>query len=427
MFKEHPKGLRTLFFTEMWERFGFYTMMAILVLYMDLDFGWGDEIKGVIYGVFLLAVYVFPILGGYIADKWLGAKNTILMGAGVMTVGYASLTASSLDRLFFFYAGLVTIALGSGLFKANISVVVGNLYESGSKLKDTAYNIFYMGINIGALMAPLAATFLRNKYSFNACFAAASVGMLVSIAVLGLGKKTYEYAAKGSMLSQSQQSTGEESKPMSRTEEKMRIVSLIILFAIAFFFWMAFYQNGSALTLFAQRSTVHYPFLKAETYQFFNPFFIVLLTLILIVPLFNYLRKKKKEPSSAAKICTGMFVASVALLIMVAASLSGGNKDMNIMSPGWLISTYFVITIAELLVSPMGLSFTSKVAPPRLQGSMMGMWFGATGLGAMAAGIFTSFYSKIPHHLFFLILSASLFFAGLLVLAFMKKLKQFST
>lgn len=426
MLKEHPKGLWTLFFTEMWERYGFYTMMAILVLYMDIDFGWSDQVKGLVYGVFLLSVYVFPILGGYIADKWLGSKNTILLGAGVMTLGYASLAASSLERLVFFYAGLVIVSLGSGLFKANISVIVGNLYESGSKLKDVAYNIFYMGINIGAFLAPLIATFLRNRYNFNVCFVAASIGMVISIAIFGLGKSTYAHAASSSLLSQTKQMEGEKPAQMSKNEEKMRIVSLIILFSIAFFFWMAFYQNGSALTLFAQRSTVHYSFLKPETYQFFNPFFIVALT-PLIVLVFNSLRKKGKEPNSAVKIGMGMFVSSAALLIMVAASAAGGNKDMNIMSPGWLISTYFVVTISELLVSPMGLSFTSKVAPPRLQGAMMGMWFGATGLGAMAAGVFTSFYSKIPHHLYFLILSACLFFAGLLVLAFMKKLKQFST
>jgi len=426
MFKRHPKGLGTLFFTEMWERFGFYTMMAIFVLYMDLDFGWPDELKGQIYGIFLAGVYFFPIFGGWIADKLLGGKNTIRMGAIVMAIGYAGMALSSVNRLPIFYLSLVLIAIGSGLFKANISVMVGNLYPAGSQLKDTGFNIFYMGINIGALVAPLAATVLRNAYNFNICFAVAAVGMMISLAIFQLGGANYQHANSHPKHKKKPEQNEERTIPiMTKEEERQRLASLAILFVIAIFFWMAFFQNGSALTMFAKRSTRIYSFLKPETYQFFNPFFIVVLT-PLIVSLFNTLRKSGKEPTSAVKISLGMFIASLSLLIMVIASLMGGDQDQNIMSPLWLVGTYFFVTISELFVSPMGLSFVSKVAPKRFQGTMMGCWFGATAIGAYGSGLLFSFYSKIPHHLYFIFLSVCLAITGLLVLFFIKKLNRFA-
>ncbi len=426
MFKKHPRGLGTLFFTEMWERFGFYTMMAIFVLYMDLDFGWPDELKGQIYGIFLAGVYFFPIFGGWMADKFLGGRNTIRIGAIVMAVGYSGMALSAVNRLPIFYLSLILIAVGSGLFKANISVMVGNLYKEGSELKDTGFNIFYMGINIGALVAPLVATFLRNTFNFNICFAVAAVGMLISLAIFQLGGVNYQHADSHPKHKKNTAASREHTVPiMTKEEERQRLASLAILFAIVIFFWMAFFQNGSALTMFAERSTRIYRFLKPETYQFFNPFFIVVLT-PLLVSIFSSLRKKGREPTSAAKISIGMFISSLSLVIMIIASLMGGNQDQNIMSPFWLIGTYFFVTISELFVSPMGLSFVSKVAPKRFQGTMMGCWFGATAIGAYASGLLFSFYSKIPHHLYFILLAACLCITGLLVLFFIKKLNRFA-
>ncbi len=449
MLRNHPRGLMVLFFTEMWERFGFYIMMAIFYLYMDKSLGWSDERKGSLYGAFLGTVYFVPILGGFLGDRVLGQRHTIRVGAVLMVFGYTALAFSSLQRLTLFYVGLLLVAVGTGLFKANISVLVGNLYEEGSKFKDAAFNIFYMGVNLGAMLAPLAATFIGNHYDgllqwlrarenlvpladalvnnkvsgYNLSFAAAAVGMVLSLAVFQIGRRHLVPAhASDPKLAP----TGTEVAVVdSREEDRRRIVSLFTLFVIAIFFWVAFYQNGSSLTLFAERSTRVYDWLKPETYQVFNPLFILLLTPLLVAA-FGRLREKGMEPSSASKIFSGMVVMGLSVLIMVFAARAGGNRDENIMSPWWLISSYFVVTISEILVSPMGLSFVSKVAPARMRGLMMGCWFGSTAVGSYGSGLLGKYYSQFPHHSFFLIIAAMPFCSALLVLPFLKRLNRFS-
>jgi POT family proton-dependent oligopeptide transporter len=421
MLKNHPRGLMVLFFTEMWERFGFYIMMAILTLYMDKSLGWGDKWKGIHYGVFLGAVYFIPILGGYLGDRVLGQRGTIRLGAVLMTIGYVALAVSSRERLALFYAGLALVAAGTGLFKANISVLVGNLYEEGSKFKDAAFNIFYMGINMGAAAAPLAATAIGN---YNLSFAAAAVGMVVSMAIFQLGSR-YLMPRSYGLAAGRPANVQPEASNSPPGEDRQRIVSLIILFAIVIFFWIAFYQNASSMTLFAERSTVTSRILKAETYQFFNPFFIVVLTPLLLAG-FARLRDRGREPSSASKICMGLFILGLSVLVMAFASLAGGNRDENIMSPLWLIGSYFLVTVAEINVSPMGLSFVSKVAPQRIRGLMMGCWFGATATGSLISGLLAGYYSEFAHHQFFLMIAVLPFLASLLVLPFLKRLNRFS-
>lgn len=423
--RNHPAGLQVLFFTEMWERFGFYIMMAIFTLYMDQDFLWDDARKGNVYGLFLGAVFFMPIIGGWIADTWLGHRNTIRVGAVIMTVGYVMLALSSVNRLALFYLALVLVAVGTGLFKANVSVLVGNLYEPGSQFKDAGYNIFYMGINLGAFLAPLAATLVHSLFnSYNISFGLAAVGMVLSMVIFEAGRQKYLYADTVHTSPRKAETTPEEAEA-SRREERQRLVSLGTLFAIVIFFWMAFYQNGFALTLFAQRSTVIYSYLQPETYQSFGAFFILLLTPF-VVWIFGRLREKGKEPPNPVKIFVGMFTAGLSLIIMVGASLLGGDRDVNIMSPYWLISSYFVITIAEILVSPMGLSFVSKVAPARLRGLMMGCWFGATAIGSYSSGLLGRFYSDLEHHTYFLLLSILLLATSFLVLASLRILKRFA-
>ncbi len=427
MLKNHPKGLAVIFFTEMWERFGFYIMMAIFVLYMDKAFGWPDARKGDFYGWFLGAVYFIPILGGWIGDRLLGQINTIIAGALSMAVGYVALAVSSLQNIAFFYLGLFLVAFGTGIFKVNMAVMVGNLYRDRVELKDAGFNIYYMGVNLGAAIAPLAATVLGIIFhNYNASFWAAAAGMLLSLLIFLMGKRTlYPYDIKKSRLQPDAQETRHSAPEMPRTESRQRIVTLMILFLIVIFFWVAFYQNGFALTLFAERSTIVSGILRPETYQFFNPFFILVLTPLLVAA-FNRLRRRGKEPSTPMKIFIGMLIMGVSMLIMVAASLSGGNLDMNIMSPLWLISTYFVVTLSEILISPMGQSYVSKVAPAKVQGVMMGLWFGATAVGSYGSGLLGKFYSRFSHHEYFLILSGLLLFSALLVLFFMKKLKRFA-
>ncbi|MGD0338787.1 MAG: peptide MFS transporter [Bacteroidota bacterium] len=424
MFGKHPKGLIVLFFTEMWERFGFYTLMAIFVLYMDREFKWDDSFKGSIYGIFLLLCYLFPIVGGWLGDRVLGPKKTILIGATMMAVGYAAFAASSIERIPLFFLGVALVSIGTGIFKTNVSVMVGNLYSQNDPLKDAGFNIYYMGVNVGAMLAPLAATVISIVYnSYNFSFAAAGIGMVLSIVFFVIGQKNIcEHSSVGA----ARESEISAKLQSEINENRQRVFTLAILFSIVIFFWVAFYQNGFALTLFAERSTVSYDFLRPETYQFFNPFFILLLT-PLMVSWFARLREKGKEPSSPTKIFWGMFISGFSMIVMIFAASAGGDLDQRIMSPWWLISSYFVVTIAEILVSPMGLSFVSKVAPRRWQGLMMGFWFFATSLGSYGSGLLGKFYSILTHHDYYMILSAMLFLSSVLVLVFKKKLSRFAT
>ncbi len=437
MFKGHPKGLMVLFFTEMWERFGFYTMMALFTLYMDSYFHWGPKKAGQIYGLYLAFVYFTPLIGGFIADRFLGYRKTINIGAAILMIGYALLAVPNPTEVFF-YIALIVLVIGNGLFKANISVLVGNLYESNSPLKDAAYNIFYMGINIGAFLAPITASFLRNKAplyiknwfgiavnGFNLAFAAASIGMIFSLIIFNKYKEFY--IASNRIKHEESSVNG---KKISPEQEKERILALLVIFFIVIFFWMSFNQNGFALTLFAKDSVrknvallgfnINIP---PELYQMFNPMFILILTPV-VVGLFGYLGSKGKEPSTPAKIGIGMLLTGFAFLIMVVASKLGGNLDNNSVSPMWLISTYFIITFGELCLSPMGLSFVSKVAPPRMKGLMMGGWFVATSIGGYLAGFVGRYYHDWPHSKFFLLLSVLAFVSFGLVMLSLKKLNH---
>ncbi len=423
MLKNHPKGIWTLFFTEMWERFGFYTLMAILVLYMGNEFGWNDSQKGDVYGIFLGIVYFIPLFGGWLGDKLLGQINTVRAGATFMMIGYVFLFLSSANNAAYFFIGLFLIAFGTGIFKVNIAVLVGNLYKDKPELKDAGFNIFYMGVNVGAMIAPLAATLISYLWeSYNISFLAAAVGLLLCLINLQFGAKRLSSVDTKMALADGNDITKSD---IPKSEEKERILTLAILFMIVIFFWTAFYQNGFALTLFAERSTKVYDFLRPETYQFFNPFFILILTPPLL-SLFSRLNKRGKEPSTPYKIFYGMIITGIAMLIMVIASLQGGNDDANNMTPMWLIGTYLVVTLAEIMISPMGQSYVSKIAPPKIQGLMMGGWFAATAFGSYGSGLLGKFYSDFAHHEYFLILTGLLIFSAIMVLVFMKKFKKFS-
>jgi proton-dependent oligopeptide transporter, POT family len=456
--EKHPKGLYVLFFTEMWERFGFYTMLAIFTLYLDEYFHFAHP--GTIYGAFLAVVYFTPIGGGLVADRVLGFRKTIILGAILMAVGYGlmsvrlpekpqaeqqvvaaerqlvqartqweerSSAAQSAGQQFeepqpryegpgrtagrsLFFLALVLLVLGNGMFKPNISVMVGNLYEEGSGLKDSAFNIFYMGINIGAFFAPLVAAALRNTLGWGWAFGAAGVGMVISLGIFQ-GFKRFVAHAEISGHADSVVKAAE----LSKKQEWNRIGALLVIYAIVIMFWMSFHQNGFTLTLWARDSTG--PLfgrwqIPAETFSAANPFFVVTLT-PLIVLFWGFMRKRGLEPSTPGKIGIGMLLTATAFAIMAVAGKMGG--DFGRVSPVWLIASYAVVTCGELCLSPMGLSFCSKVAPPRFRGLMMGLWFGATACGNYLSGAVEPLWDKWPHSAFFAFLVACCLFAALLL------------
>ncbi len=427
MLKKHPKTLAFIFFAEMWERVGFYTLLAILVLYMDKVLGWPDSRKGDIYGLFLALCYFVPLLGGWIGDRWLGRRLTVKIGAVLMAIGYVGLALSSAARTTPFFLGLFLVGVGTGIFKVNMAVLVGNLYAEKPELKDAGFNIYYMGVNIGATIAPLLATFVSVTYgSYNISFWICGVGLLISLAVFQSGHKALAAVDYKTAPQPAATAAASVQAAVARPgEDGRRIATLVILFFTVIFFWVAFYQNAFALTLFAERSTRVFSWLRPETYQFFEPFFILALTPLLLL-LFSRLQAKGREPSTPVKIFLGMLIMAGSMIIMVFASLAGGNRDVTIMSPGWLIGTYFFVTLAEILISPMGQSFVSKVAPPRLAGLMMGGWFAATAAGSYGSGVLGKFYSDFAHHSFFLILTGLLGVSAVLVLLFLKKLRRFA-
>ncbi len=434
MLKKHPRALAFIFFTEMWERVGFYTLMAILVLYMDKVLGWSDARKGDSYGIFLALCYFVPLLGGWLGDKIIGQIRTVRAGAFLMALGYVGLAVSGPGRVVPFYLGLLLIGLGTGIFKVNMAVLVGNLYAGRPQLKDAGYNIFYMGVNLGAMVAPLVAT-VNNAvfHSYNLSFWVAAVGMVFALIIFRAGEAELRpfdcklgTGGTAAPAAGGEAATAPVCPAVDKREERQRIATLVILFLIVIFFWVAFYQNFFGLTLFAERSTIVLTWLRPETYQFFEPFFILALTPLLLA-LFSRLNRRAKEPSTPVKILFGMLIMSLAMIVMVCASLAGGNRDQTVMSPAWLVGTYFLVTLAEILISPMGQSFVSKVAPPRIAGLMMGGWFAATAAGSYGSGLLGKSYGRLPHDQFFLFLAALMLLAAVLVAIFLKKLRRFAT
>ena len=376
-----------------------------------------------------------PLLGGWLGDKVVGQIRTVRAGAFLMALGYVGLAVSGPGRVVPFYLGLLLIGVGTGIFKVNMAVLVGNLYTGRPELKDAGYNIFYMGVNLGAMVAPLVAT-VNNVvfHSYNLSFWVAAAGMVFALIIwragephlrpmdgkLGTGGGAAPKPAAGT------EGPASFLPAVDRREERQRIATLVILFLIVIFFWVAFYQNFFGLTLFAERSTVVLKWLRPETYQFFEPFYILALTPVLLA-LFSRLNRAGREPSTPVKILLGMLIMSLAMIVMVFASIAGGNRDQNIMSPAWLIGTYFIITLAEILISPMGQSFVSKVAPPRIAGLMMGGWFAATAAGSYGSGLLGKSYGALAHHQFFLLLTGLMLLAAVLVAVFLKKLRRFAT
>ncbi|HUZ57828.1 MAG TPA: peptide MFS transporter [Hanamia sp.] len=561
---KHPKALYVLFMTEMWERFAYYLMVGILLLYLIDDKtggkGMTEKMGADLVGSFIALVYLTPFIGGLIADRYLGYIRSIFLGGSLMALGYFGLAIPGNTAL---YVSLLLIIVGNGFFKPNISTILGNIYnrEDLKPLKDNAYNIFYMGINIGALFCNFAAAYLRNKYGWGYAFAAAGVGLVIGMIILAsslkdvrIGEIKKEKRAEDMPLSKifgyvflpaiiaavigwilpsmvfGSTLLGSKSNDAfifacipiiafyislyikASGQEKRGIGALLFIFGISIIFWTIYNQNSTALTLWAQNQTdrtvsptaqkiagslgflqtvsdtprlvnkvdEHFVSLKdhaaiaapyddhnvklvdgniidkktkiiqimgpdpyfnnvpknqwppsgkeklanTELFQSINPLFIILLTPLLVL-LFSFLRKRKREVTTASKFGMALFISGCSALIMIFAIMSVSSVYHDKTSPYWLWGTYFVFTISELLLSPIGLSLVSKLAPSRLTALLMGGWFLSTAIGGKLAGVMTSFWDDFTDKkMYFLILVVAAFIGGILIFSRLKSLNS---
>jgi len=448
----HPRGLATLFFTEMWERFSYYGMRAILIYYMTDKIvkgglGFNDDKAGAVYGLYTAMVYLLCLGGGWVADRIVGQQRAVLMGGLLIAAGEFSLMAPSQAA---FYLGLVLLMAGTGLLKGNVSTIVGQLYRQGDPRRDSGFSIFYMGINLGALISPIFCGWVGERISWRWGFGLAGLGMLAGViqyvlqlkflgeagrhpastgdaaadtkqrrsAVLSVGAGLAVFALLGilgttgvitftaSMISDS---LGWALLGISvvvfawlifsktwTTEERKRSAAILVLFVASAVFWASYEQAGSSLSLFAERSTDRHIFgfeFPASWFQFVQPVFVILLA-----PVFAWLwlamNRRKIEPSSPAKFSMGLLWAGLALAILVPASMMSTHGAL--VSSWWLTGTYFMQTVGELCLSPVGLSVMTKLAPARAAGFMMGMWFLSISIGNWMAGKAASLYSSVP-------------------------------
>ncbi|MDA7980051.1 MAG: peptide MFS transporter [Pirellulales bacterium] len=439
---KHPKGLYVLFATEMWERFSFYSMLALFTLYMRDEsegFGWSSEQATNLYANYLMFVYASPLIGGFLADRKIGYRRSVMIGGLFFMVGHLLLSFHSLTAV---YAALTCLVIGNGLFKPNVSTMVGNLYPEGSHLKDRAYNIFYMGINIGAFVAPVVMEVIKQAYGNHPAFAVAALGMLVSIGILwkfqhlvedpqpdsmeGLGDPERAEALQTTTDVPPDHEVPAKTSLMESVPESKRILALVVIYLIVIVFWMVFHQNGSTLTYWADENTAWE--VSGTISNAINPFWVVVLTFPLVW-LWGWLNKRGLEPSTPAKMTMGMGLCAASFYILYVAAITGEaaapeDDPYNFkVSPAWLITAYAVMTLGELMLSPMGLSLVSKVAPVRMRGLMMGGWFVATAIGNKLTMIGV-YWTEWRHSTFFAALGTMALFMAIVLLALLKPLKK---
>ncbi|HVG10304.1 MAG TPA: peptide MFS transporter [Thermoanaerobaculia bacterium] len=429
--EKHPKGLYVLFFTEMWERFSFYTVGAIWALYVinsNADgkggFGWTEDHATSVWSTYLMFVYASPIIGGFIADRKLGYRRSVMVGGLFFMAGHALLAVQSVPVMF---AALACLVTGNGFFKPNVSAMVGNLYPEGSHLKDRAYNIFYMGINIGAALAPLIAEPMVRRFGFHPAFFLGAIGMLISITILWRFKHLVMHAdrpghnglsATAATAVDAPPAGISHQHPIDLIPDSRRITALIVIFLVVIAFWMVFHQQQTTLTYWAEHNT-DWEF-SGIVSNAINPIWVLLLTPLLVL-FWQAMDRRGKEPSTPTKMAIGMCLTGLSFFILYFAGKAGG--DTGKVSPLWLIGAYAVLTLGELMLSPMGLSLVSKVAPIRLRGRMMGGWFMATAIGNKLTMI-GMLWDDMPHSRFFAILGMIALGMAVVLTLLLKPLKK---
>jgi POT family proton-dependent oligopeptide transporter len=408
MIQGHPKGLQVLFYTEMWERFSYYGMRAILVLYMTRALMFDVARASTFYGNFTGLAYLMPLAGGYIADRWWGNRRSILLGGAIMSAGQflMFLSATFYDdpglAIPLMWGGLGVIIAGTGLFKANIASMVGSLYAPDDHRKDSAFTIFYMGINIGAFLAPLVAGGLGDTgdpADFRWGFLCAAVGMAIGTLVFQVFKNKYVVDSQGNALGlpptdrKAGAADASDDKPLER-EDWERIAVIFILAFFVIFFWMAFEQAGASLTVFADRQTDRGLFgwtVPASWFQSINA-----VAIVLFAPIFAWiwgrLDRAGLNPSTPVKMSLGFFLMGIGYLV-IAFGVHGVDPTTKV-SMMWLASLYLLHTFGELCLSPIGLSAVSKLSPPRFASLMMGVWYLSSAAANKLAGVLSSFYPE---------------------------------
>ena len=434
----HPKGLAFLFATEMWERFSYYGMRSLLVLYMVHYLLLEDRSRNVVgyatlrsileglfgqlgvqpfsshvYGLYSAFVYLTPILGGIIADRWLGQRRTVVLGAALMAVGHFMMAFETL-----FLLALAVLILGNGAFKPNISTQVGGLYAPGDRRRDRAFSIFYVGINLGAFLAPLVCGTLGETYGWHYGFTAAGVGMVLGLVIYLIGLPTLP-------SDEVRRPSGESQQPLSRDEWRA-IMALGLLFLPVTLFWATYEQQGNTIALWANANTdrsinllVWRGEIPTTWFQAFNPFMIFVFTPFLVV-LWSWQAKRNSEPSTVVKMAMGCFGVALANLILVLAAWHSGTDKA---SWWWLLAFFAVITVGELYISPVGLSLVTKIAPMRLVSMLMGIWLATSFVGNFIGGWLGSFWSAMDKSHFFLMIAFIAAFAGIVIWSFDRMLK----
>lgn len=429
----HPKGLYLLFSVEMWERFSYYGMRALLVLYLiqylfaGMDEKVATQYAGNIYGWYTGLVYLTPLVGGYIADKFLGQRKCISIGAIVMAIGLFTLAASGFEcfksiSVIIFTIGLTLMIIANGFFKSNISTIVGMLYGDDKQKRDAGFTIFYMGINLGAFFSPLICGTLAQLYGFKYGFMAAGLGIIFGYITYKLGENKLlgEHGLKPVQTEIVRETSEEEDIVIRKkltTREKRRIYALFILMTFSIFFWICFEQAGCSFTLFAENETQrHICGFEIPTgyFQSLNPLFII--TIAPLMSMFwSWLASKGKEPTSVVKFCIALGIIGFSALIMATAAHFAGESSL--VSPLWLVFTYLCATLAELCLSPIGLSLVTKLAPAQFASILMGTWFLSSFFGNLIAGVFSGFYEHMSHTLFFCILAGAAFVIAIILTA----------
>lgn len=436
----HPRPLFTLFLTEMWERFSYYGMKALLVLYMTkylfLQAANGTEIWGyhslrsmleflsgplssqafssMIYGLYTGLAYFTPFFGGIIADRYWGQRRSVYVGSILMSVGHFLMAIETL-----FFPALILLILGNGFFKPNISTQVGDLYAQDDERRDRAYTLFYMGINLGAFFSPLVCGTLGQKVGWHWGFGAAGIGMIIGLLTYHFGGKNLPQALHKKSV---QRIEHQAQKPLSSVEWT-RTWALVFMCVVTIFFWGVYEQQGNTMQLWADQSTDWNFFgfeIPSTWYQSFNP-----LVIFFFAPLLDrfwaWQSRRNQEPSTAMKMALGCFMGTAALIVMyVAAKTVGGGKG-NVL---WLLGSTFMLTMGELYISPIGLSLVTKVAPAKIVSMMMGVWFLASFFGNYVAGYIGMYYDRIPKDEFFIFLATLALIPGVLFVVSHKKLTR---